>query len=74
MDNLKITNGNTINIFTQNFVEQSKYILDDEVDGKPNVNKMEPPKKIVIKNNKDGIKFIKPESEFFKNTEFIIED
>lgn len=74
VDNLKITSGNTINIFTQKFVEQSKYILDDEVDGKPNVNKMAPPKKIVIKNNKDGINFVKPESEFFKNTEFIIED
>ncbi len=74
VDNLKITNGKTVNLFTQSFVEQSKYILDDEVDGKPNVNKMTPPKKIVIKNNHDGINYVKPETEFFKNTEFIIEE
>ena len=74
VDNLKITNGKTINMFTAKFVEQSNYILCDEVDGKPNANKMVPPKKIVIKNNRDGINFVKPETDFFKNTEFIIED
>ena len=74
IDNFSITNGEEVNLFTEKFVEQSKYILDDEVDGKPNVNKTAPPKKVVIKNNKSGLKFIIPKSDFFKNTEFIVEE
>ena len=74
VDNLAITNGDTVNMFTAKFVEQSEHILDDEVDGKPNVNKMVPPKRIVIKNNKAGIKFIRPQTAFFKDTEFVVED
>ncbi len=74
VDNLKLTEGKDINLFTAKFVEQSEHILDDEVDGKPNVNKMAPPKKIIIKNNREGLNFIKPDTKFFKDTEFITED
>ena len=74
IDGLTLTNPTDVNIFTKKFVEQSKNAHLDEIDGVPNVNKMTPPTRIVIKNNKNGYKFIKPESEFFKNTEFIIED
>jgi hypothetical protein len=35
---------------------------------------MIPPKKIIIRNNKAGLKFILPESDFFKDTEIIFED
>ena len=73
IDNFNITEGKDVNIFTAKFVEQSEHILDDTVDGKPNENKMIPPKKIVIKNNKAGINYIKPDTAFFKNTDFIIE-
>ena len=45
----------------------------DEIDGVPNINKTTPPKKIIIRNNKQGLEFIKPEGEFFKNTEIIEE-
>ncbi|MBR5140315.1 MAG: hypothetical protein IKV16_04590 [Clostridia bacterium] len=74
IDGLTLTKPTEVNIFTKRFVEQSKNAHLDEIDGAPNVNKMTPPKRIVIKNNKNGYKFVKPESEFFKNTEFIIED
>ncbi|MBO5879912.1 MAG: hypothetical protein J6Q68_05115 [Clostridia bacterium] len=73
IDNLSIETGDTISLFTEKFVEQSNHILDDVVDGKPNVNKTVPPKKIVIRNNKTGLKFIKPDTAFFKNTEIIEE-
>ena len=73
IDNLSIEVGDTVNLFTEKFVEQSDYILDDEVNGKPNLNKTTPPKKIIIRNNKSKLKFIKPETEFFKNTIFLEE-
>ena len=65
--------GDTVNLFTEKFVKQSDYILNDEVNGKPNLNKTTPPKKIIIRNNKSKLKFIKPETEFFKNTIFLEE-
>ena len=74
IDNLSIDKGKTIHLFTPLFVEQSRTILDDEVDGNPNKNKMIPPKKIIFRNNKAGLEFILPDSEFFKDTEFIFED
>ena len=74
VDNLKLTSGKKINLFTAKFVEQSNHILDDVVDGKPNENKTVPPKKIVIRNNEDGIEYVIPETDFFKNTEIIIEE
>ena len=73
VDNFSITNGDTINMFTAKFVEQSEHILDDEVDGKPNVNKMVPPKKIVVRNNKSGLNYIVPNTKFFENTEIVFE-
>lgn len=74
IDGLTLTNPSEVNIFTKKFVEQSKNAVKDEINGEPNVNKMSAPKRIVIKNNKNGYNFIKPDSEFFKDTEFIIED
>ena len=73
IDGLTLTNPCAVNIFTERFVEQSKNAVKDEVNGEPNENKMQPPKRIVIKNNKNGYNFIKPDSEFFANTEFIVE-
>ena len=73
IDNLSIDKGKTVHLFTPPFVEQSKTILNDEVDGNPNKNKMVPPKKIIFRNNKAGLKFILPDSDFFKDTEFIFE-
>ena len=73
VDGLTLTNPCDVNIFTERFVEQSKNALKDEIDGVPNINKMAPPKRIVIKNNKNGYKFITPDSPFFENTEFIVE-
>ena len=74
IDNLSITNGKKIHLFTPPFVEQSKLILQDEIDGVPNKNKMVPPKKIIVRNNKAELEFILPDSDFFKDTEFIFED
>ena len=74
IDNLSITNGEKIQMFTPPFVEQSKIIINDKVDGVPNKNKMIPPKKIIVRNNKAGLEFIVPDSDFFKDTEFIFED
>ena len=74
IDGLKLTKKTDINIFTKKFVAQSANALLDEVDGKSNVNKMTPPKRIIIKNNRDNYNFIKPDSEFFKDTEYITED
>ena len=74
VDNLRLTGGDTLRLFTEPFVEQYKNILKDEIDGEPNKNKMIPPKKIIIRNNKAGLKFILPDSDFFKDTEIIFED
>ena len=74
IDGLKLTKKADINIFTKKFITQSANALLDEVDGKPNLNKMVPPKKIIIRNNKDGYNFIKPDSVFFKDTDYIVED
>ena len=73
IDGLKLKNKVDVNIFTKKFVEQSANIVKDEIDGKPNVNKMTAPKKIIIRNNTEGYNFIKPESEFFKDTVIIEE-
>ncbi|MBO5879913.1 MAG: hypothetical protein J6Q68_05120 [Clostridia bacterium] len=73
IDGLKITNGNTVTVFTERFIEQSEMAGSDEVDGKTNVNKMTPPKTITIKNNESNINFIKPQSKFFENTKIIEE-
>ena len=74
IDNLNIALGNEINLFTTPFDEMANLILEDEVDGKPNLNKMIPPKRVIIRNNKAGINFILPKSDFFKDTEFIFEN
>ena len=74
IDNFSITEGDTISLITAPFIEQSKNIVLDEVDGKPNINKMIPPRRIIIRNNKSGLKYLLPDSEFFKNTEIIFED
>ena len=74
IDNFSITEGDTVSLITEPFIEQSKNIMLDEIDGKPNVNKMIPPKKIIIRNNKSGLKYILPDSDFFKDTEIIFED
>ncbi|MBR5140314.1 MAG: hypothetical protein IKV16_04585, partial [Clostridia bacterium] len=73
IDNLSLTEGDTIQIFSQKLVEQLENACKDEIDGKPNLNKTVPPEKIIIRNNKAGIKFIKPEGEYFKNTVIIEE-
>lgn len=73
IDNLRLTNADTVHIFDPKFIEQLEYASKDEIDGKPNLNKVVPPKKIIIKNNTQGLKFIKPNTEFFKNTEIVEE-
>ena len=74
IDNFRLTEGDTVNIFNEGLIKQLELACKDEVNGKPNVNKTVPPKRIIIRNNTQGLKFIKPEGEFFKDTEFIIED
>ena len=74
VDNLSITGGDTVTLISPPFVEQTKNILKDEIDGVPNKNRMVAPKKIIIKNNKAKLKYILPESDFFKDTEIIFED
>ena len=74
IDGLELTTPNDINIFPKAYVEKIANALLDEIDGKPNVNKTKPPKRIIIRNNKGGYKYILPDTEFFKNTELIIED
>ena len=74
IDNFQLTKGSEVHIFAPGLVAQLDNAWRDEIDGNPNVNKMVPPKKIVIKNNTQGLKFILPEGEYFKNTEIIIED
>ena len=73
IDNLRLTTDNKVHIFSPAIVEQLNKSCADEIDGKPNVNKTVPPKKIIIKNNTQGLEFIKPEGEFFKNTEIVEE-
>ena len=73
IDNLKLTTDNKVHIFGTAIVEQLEAACKDEVDGKPNVNKTVPPKKIIIRNNTQGLEFIKPTGEFFKNTEIVEE-
>jgi len=73
IDNLQLTTENKVHIFSPSFVKQLEAVCGDEVDGKPNVNKTVPPKKIIIRNNTQGLEFIKPEGEFFKNTEIVEE-
>ena len=73
IDNFTLTEGDTVDIFSPNLVKQLDNAWRDEIDGKPNVNKTVPPKKIIIRNNTQGLKFIKPEGEYFKNTEIIEE-
>ena len=74
IDNLRITQGDEIHMFTAPFVEQSRKIMNDEIDGAPNLNKMIAPKKVIVRNNRQGLKFILPDSDFFKDTEFIFEN
>ncbi len=74
IDNFRLTSGDTVDIFGPSLVSQLDNALKDEIDGNPNVNKTVPPKKVIIRNNKSGIKFVIPETEYFKNTEFIFED
>ena len=73
IDNLTLPSADTVHIFDPKLIEQLENASKDEIDGKPNVNKVVPPKKIIIKNNIQGIKFIKPETEFFKNTKIVEE-
>lgn len=73
IDNLQLTSNNKVYIFSPTIVEQLNKACADEVDGKPNVNKTVPPKKIIIRNNTQGLEFIKPTGEFFKNTEIVEE-
>ena len=73
IDNFQLTKGDEVHIFSPSLVSQLDNAWRDEVDGKPNVNKTVPPKKIIIRNNTQGLKFIKPEGEYFKNTEIIEE-
>jgi len=74
IDGLTLTTPNDINIFPAKYIEQIRFANLDEIDGKPNVNKTTPPKRIIIRNNKGGYKYILPDTEFFKDTELIIED
>jgi hypothetical protein len=73
IDNFKLTKGDEVHIFSPTLVKQLDNAWRDEIDGKPNVNKTAPPKKIIIRNNTQGLKFIKPEGEYFKNTEIVEE-
>ena len=74
IDNFTLTAGDTVDIFSPSLVNQLENACKDEIDGKPNVNKTVPPKKVIIRNNKAGINFVIPKTEYFKNTEFIFED
>ena len=73
IDNLSQKSTDTVHIFEETFLKQLENAWKDEVNGKPNINKIVPPKKIIIRNNTQGLKFIKPDGEFFKNTEIIEE-
>ena len=73
IDNFQLTEGDTVSIFNAGLIEQLQKVCNDEIDGAPNVNKTVPPKKIIIRNNTQGLKFIKPEGEYFKDTEIVEE-
>ena len=73
IDNLQLTTDNKVHIFSPTIIEQLEKACKDEIDGNPNVNKTTPPKKIIIRNNTQGLEFIKPTGEFFKNTEIVEE-
>ena len=74
IDNFQLTTENKVYIFSKQLVDQLNTLTSmDEIDGVPNINKTTPPRKIIIRNNKQGLEFIKPEGEFFKNTEIIEE-
>ncbi len=74
IDNLKLSGDvNKVNIFDPILLKQLEKACKDEIDGKPNINKIVPPKKIIIRNNTQGLEFVKPEGEFFENTEIIEE-
>ena len=73
IDGLRLTTDNKVYIFGESIVAQLENAIKDEIDGKPNVNKTVPPKKIIIRNNTQGLEFIKPTGEFFKNTEIVEE-
>jgi len=74
IDGLELTLPKDINIFPARYIEQISKAHLDEIDGVPNLNKTKPPKRIIIRNNRGGYKFILPDTEFFKNTKLIIED
>ena len=73
IDNLRLTSANTVHIFDPKLVEQLEYACQDTVNEKPNLTKVIPPTRIIIKNNTQGLNFIKPDTEFFKNTEIVEE-
>ena len=73
IDNLRLESSDTVYIFDPKFVEQLENAGKDEIDGKKNLNKVVPPKKIIIRNNSQGLKFITPNTEFFKNTQIVEE-
>ncbi len=74
IDGLTLTTPADINIFPEKYAEQIKYAHKEEISEEPNLNKTVPPKRIIIRNNKGGYKFILPDSEFFRNTALIMED
>ena len=67
IDGLTLTSPYDINIFPAN-----AHL--DEINGMPNLNKTTPPKRIIIRNNKGGYKYILPDTEFFAGTELIVEN
>ena len=73
IDNLRLTTENKVYIFGPEIVKQLENACSDEINGKPNVNRTKPPKKIIIRNNTQGLEFIKPTGEFFKDTEIVEE-
>lgn len=75
IDNVRpLDTKHKVHIFGSSLINQlNELATKDEIDGVPNINKTTPPKKIIIRNNVHGIEFVKPEGEFFKNTEIIEE-
>lgn len=73
IDNLKTTVAKKVHIFNEKFIEQLENAVKDEIDGKPVLNKTVPPKKVIIRNVDSNLEFVIPKTEFFKNTEFVVE-
>lgn len=73
IDGLMLKTPGDVHIFPEKYIEQISNAALDEIDGKPNLNKTKPPKKIIIRNNTQGLKFIKPNNEYFKNTQIVEE-